>query len=125
MEDELVSSLPIHFSNSLDGLIHIHQYPLLSRPIQTPPSATSAGRHVTARIKPASRRIEVHVPTDIRPDVWNNERGQMLGHARLDDDRERNQITNADDHPNITEVRLRSEEIVQQGTHMLGVIRDG
>lgn len=128
-DDELISSIPIRFSNGLAPNVHIHQYPLLTRPLQAPPSAIASGKRITARIKPQVRRLEVHVPADTRPEVWNTERGRELGAFRIEDDRERNQELKGkmreDEEPRLSEIRLRSEQIPQRGVHMLGVVRDG
>ncbi|KAF5374783.1 hypothetical protein D9758_000141 [Tetrapyrgos nigripes] len=126
-EDQVVSSLPIHYSNRLP--LQIHQFPLLSRPLQIPPSAAASGKRISARIKPGVRRLEVHVPADTRPDVWNSERGKEYGAGQREDDREKNQERKgkerAGEEPRLTDVRLRSEEIPIQGVQMLGIVRDG
>jgi DNA-directed RNA polymerase-3 subunit RPC5 len=129
-EDLIVTRLPIYFSNGLEPNLHIHQFPLLSRPLQAPPSAVSAGKRIKARIKPAMRRMEINVPVDTRPDVWNLERGTMLGQARIDDDREKNQELaqvkqREGEEPRLSEVRMQSERVMQKGAYMLGVVRDG
>jgi DNA-directed RNA polymerase-3 subunit RPC5 len=126
--DPLISVLPIHFSNSLSPNIHIHQYPLLSRPLQAPPSAVLSGKHVRARIKPHVRRLEVHVPADTRPEIWNSERATLLGVAQSGDDRQKNQTTKLNqqgEEPRLTEVRMRSEQITQKGVYVLGIVCDG
>lgn len=129
LDDELVSSIPIRFSNALSPKIQIHQFPLLTRPLQAPPSAAASGKRITARIKPDVRRLEVHVPSDTRTEVWNGDRGRELGAARVDDDREKNQESKGKgregDEPRLNEVRMRSEQIQQKGSHMLGIVRDG
>ncbi|KAJ7783559.1 DNA-directed RNA polymerase III subunit Rpc5 [Mycena maculata] len=129
VDDELVSSIPIRFSNALSPKIQIHQFPLLTRPLQAPPSAVASGKRITARIKPDVHRLEVHVPSDTRAEVWNNDRGRDLGAARVDDDREKNQESKGKgreaDEPRLNEVRMRSEQIQQKGAHMLGIVRDG
>jgi DNA-directed RNA polymerase-3 subunit RPC5 len=128
-EDELVSVLPIHYSNTIAPNIQIHQFPLLTRPLQAPPSAVKSGKCISARIKPNVRRLEVHIPADTRPEFWNRERGKELGAARVEDDREKNQEPKDkerdDEEPTLCEVRMRSEEIPQRGVHMLGIVRDG
>ncbi|KAL0951008.1 hypothetical protein HGRIS_007750 [Hohenbuehelia grisea] len=127
-EDRLVDVLPIHFSNALSPNISIHQFPLLARPLQVPPSAATAKKNISARIKESTRRIEIHIPADTRPEVWNEERGKELGEAQLIDDREKNQgrqVQENNDPPKLEEVRLSSEQIPQCGAHMLGVVRDG
>ena len=127
--DEIIAALPIHFSNRLAPAIHVHQFPLLTRPLQVPPSAAASGKRITARIKPQARRLEIHVPADTRPEVWNPAKSKELGSARAEDDREKNQGPDDKqqeaDSPRLNDIRLRSEEIVQQGVHMLGIIRDG
>jgi DNA-directed RNA polymerase-3 subunit RPC5 len=128
-DDEVVSSIPIRFSNALSPKIQIHQFPLLTRPLQTPPSAAASGKRITARIKPNVQRLEIHVPSDTRAEVWNSDRGRELGAARVDDDREKNQESKGkareDNEPRLNEVRMRSEQIQQKGSYMLGIVRDG
>ncbi|KAG1826092.1 DNA-directed RNA polymerase III subunit Rpc5 [Suillus subaureus] len=128
--DELISVLPIHYSNSLSPNVHIHQFPLLSRPLQTPPAAAVSGKRIRARIKPITRRLEIHVPVDPRPEVWNGERSKELGAARQEDDREKNQDVGKmkqmeGEEPRLIEARMRSELIPQEGAYMLGVVRNG
>lgn len=127
--DELVSVLPIHYSDSLVPDIQIHQFPLINRPLQVPPSARLSGKRITARIRPKARRLEIHVPADTRPEVSNLEKLKEFGRARLEDDREKNQEPKIklqdDEDPRLSEVRLRSEEIPPKTVAILGIIRDG
>ncbi|EPQ60827.1 hypothetical protein GLOTRDRAFT_29922 [Gloeophyllum trabeum ATCC 11539] len=128
-EDRLVTVLPIHLSNALAPNVHIHQFPLLTRPLQAPPSARAAGKRIAARIKPKVKRLEVHVPVDTRQQVWNNERARELGVARVEDDKEKNQESQKTklkegEEPRLSEVRIQSERIPQKGAYMLGVVRD-
>ncbi|KAG7099353.1 hypothetical protein E1B28_001209 [Marasmius oreades] len=124
-EDELVSSMPVRYSNKLS--LHVHQFPLLTRPLQVPPSAAASGKRIAARIKPKVRKLEVHVPADTRPEVWNHQRGYDLGAAQLADDREKNQEQKRerDEESRLTDVRMRSEQIAQKGVYLLGIVRDG
>ncbi|KAF8642307.1 hypothetical protein AX16_009577 [Volvariella volvacea WC 439] len=126
-QDELLAVLPIHFSNKLEPNIQLYQFPLLSRPLQAPPAAAASGKHISARVKPEVRRIEIHVPADPRPEVWSVDRAKQLGAAQLEDDREKNQVpkNTIQDDPRLNEVRLKSEQVPQQGSYMLGVMRDG
>jgi hypothetical protein len=125
--DELVSVLPIHYNDSLAHQLQVHQFPLLTRPLQAPPSAVLSGKRITARYKPNARRFEVHVPVDTRPEVYNVEKSKDLGIGRLEDDREKNQERNTreDEDPRLTEVRLRSEEIPQRSAQVLGIVKGG
>ncbi|CAL1696083.1 unnamed protein product [Somion occarium] len=130
-EDRVVSVLPVYYSNTLSPNVHLHQYPLLTRPLQVPPSAAASGKKIHARVKPGVRRLEVHVPVDPRPDVWNNERSKDLGEARLADDKEKNQESSLKgkqregEEPRLSEVRMRSEQVPHNGAYVLGVVRDG
>ncbi|TEB39240.1 hypothetical protein FA13DRAFT_1725217, partial [Coprinellus micaceus] len=127
--DELITSLPIHLTNTLGSDVQLHQFPLLTRPLETPPSAVRSGKRIAARIKPTSRRLEIHVPADTRSEVWNPDKAKELGAARLDDDREKNQVPKVKvregEEPRLSEIRMRSEEIAQRNVYMLGIVRDG
>ncbi|GBE78334.1 hypothetical protein SCP_0112190 [Sparassis crispa] len=129
-DDHLVNVLPIHFSNTLAPNVHIHQFPLLTRPLQVPPSAAASGKHIRARLKPGVRRLEVHVPVDTRSEVWNTERSKELGKARVEDDKEKNQELakvkqREEEEPRLSEVRMRSEQVPQVGAYVLGIVQDG
>lgn len=128
-DDPVVAVLPIHLSTALSPNIHLHQFPLLSRPLQVPPSAAQSGKKIRARLKPKCSRIEVHVPVDTRPDVWNKDRAQELGQARATDDAEKNFASKKGKEPaadqRLSEVRMKSEQTPQRGAYMLGVVRDG
>ena len=128
MDDEVVNVLPIHYSDALVPNVHLHQFPLLSRPLQVPPSAVLSGKRIRARVKTVARKLEISVPVDTRPEVWNDEKGKDFGMALLEDDREKNQETDKGkqkEDPRLTEVRLRSEQIPQQGVYMLGIVYAG
>lgn len=128
-DDELVRVLPIHYSDRLSPNVHIHQLPLLNRPLQVPPSATASGKRIRARVKPVSRKIEIHVPVDARPEVWNQEKSKGFGTAQREDDHEKNQEDEMKqregEEPRLTDSRLRSDAIPQCGAYMLGFVRDG
>lgn len=127
MDDRLIDVLPIRFSNALSPKVVVHQFPLLIRPLQVPPSAAAAGKTISARIKPSARRTEIHVPADTRPEVWNDEKAKQLGAARVTDDLEKSKETKASEEqePRLAEARLSSEQIAHWGTPMLGMIRNG
>lgn len=128
-DDEVVGVMPIHYTNTLAPNVLVLQFPLLTRPLEIPPSAAASGKRIRARLKPNVRKLEVHVPADTRPEVWNRERAAILGAARLEDDKEKNQEPKVKqregEQPRLNEVRMSSEEIPRAGTYMLGVVRNG
>src|ERR1700749_4106987 len=85
-QDRILATVPIVLSNALENNLHLHQFPLMSRPLDPPPSAKLAGKKISARRKNNAGRMEIHVPLDLRQDIWNKERGQELGDARAQDD---------------------------------------
>lgn len=127
-DDPVIQTMPIHLSTKLDPSIHVHQYPLMSRSLQPPPSAIAAGKRITARLKPTSKRIEVHIPSDTRAGYWNTDKAHDLGAALVRDDREKNQTSESQSTstmPRLDHVRMRSEQIPIKGAYMIGVIRAG
>ncbi|CUA73926.1 hypothetical protein RSOLAG22IIIB_01447 [Rhizoctonia solani] len=138
--DTIETTLPIYLSSSLNQNLHIFQYPLLSRPLEVPPSAALTGKRIKARHKPKAGRYEVHVPNDTREEVWNVERGRELGQARADEDaeeagtgeestkskkRDYEREEREKEERRLGEVRLRSEKLESTSVYMLGVVRDG
>lgn len=130
VEDRLVSVIPVHFTNALQPNIQLHQYPLLTRPLEVPPSAAASGKRIQARRKSKVKRLEVHIPVDTRPEVWNGDRSKELGAARKEDDKEKNQELpqvkqREGEEARLSEVRLRSEQVPQTGVYVLGILREG
>lgn len=126
--DELITVLPVHFTNALSPNVQLHQFPLLNRPLQVPPSAQMSGKRITARIKPGTRRIELHVPADTRPEVWSSDKSRDFGAARIEYDAEKRQERKGlkeGEEPRLREIRLQSEQLPQRGIHMLGIMRNG
>jgi DNA-directed RNA polymerase-3 subunit RPC5 len=128
-DDEVVGVMPVHYTNTLASNVLVLQFPLLTRPLEVPPSAAASGKRIKARTKPNVRKLEVHVPADTRPEVWNKDRATVLGAARSEDDKEKNQESKAKqregEQPRLSEVRMSSDEIPRAGTYMLGVVRNG
>ena len=128
-DDRIVNVLPVHLSNNLAPNLHLYQFPLLNRSLEVPPSAATSGKRIRARLKPTARRLEVHVPVDHRPEVWNTEKSKELGAGRLEDDKEKTQVGGGKlkegEEPRLSEVRYRSEEVPHVGAYLLGVVRNG
>lgn len=125
MEDTIEAVLPVYYSNTLDPNIHLYQFPLLERPLHVPPAAAASGKIITARHKPSTSRIEIHVPLDTRQEVWNPERGRDLGQARHDGDKASappEKTTREEPEPRLTEIRLRNEVGPSKGDYMLGIL---
>ncbi|KDQ08456.1 hypothetical protein BOTBODRAFT_165884 [Botryobasidium botryosum FD-172 SS1] len=131
--DEVVASIPIYFANTLAPNLHLHQYPLLTRSLAVPPSAELSGKRIRARYKPKCGKIEVHVPLDTRPDVFNAEKGREMGEGRAEEDRleagesakGKAKDDDEDRQYRLNEVRMASEKVPMQGVYMVGVMRDG
>lgn len=129
-EDPVVAILPVHFTTSLAPNLHLHQFPLLNRPLQVPPSAVESGKKIRARYKPRAVRLEVRVPVDVRKEVWNPDKGLEFGRARAEEESEQKmadmkKIKEVETEHRLNDVTLRSENIVQKGDYMLGIVRDG
>ena len=133
----IVQTIPIRISNNLEPEIEVHQYPVLSRPLQVPPSAAESGKRIRARSKPQAGLYEVHIPADTRADVWNAERAKELGAARAEEDTEERQAIATAAGPSkgklqeeapvrrLGEVRMRSEPMPDRAVYMLATVRDG
>lgn len=130
-EDELVATLPIHYSENLHPNLHLHQFQLVNRPLVAPPAALQAGKYIKARYKPKTRRYEIHVPNDVRAEVWNPTRGQDFGKGRYNEDKEEAVMHDVkfqerdDNEKRVNETRLQSEKVPQIGEYVLGVVRNG
>ncbi|KAF8587264.1 hypothetical protein K439DRAFT_1645868 [Ramaria rubella] len=131
-DDPVVAVLPVHYSNSLVPNLQLHQFPLLFRPLQVPPSAAESGKRIRARHKPHAGRIEIHVPVDTRKEVWNPDKGAEYGAARTEeeqqggppDKKEKNRLKDGEE-PRLNEIRMSSEKVPARGAYMLGIVRDG
>lgn len=132
---KLVQTIPIRISNAVEPGVEVHQFPLLTRPLQVPPSAQISGKRIRARSKPQAGRYEVHVPADTRQDVWNHDRALDLGAARTEEDAEEGYGASApikakqkEEPPparKLADVRMRSEVMPERAVYMLGIVRDG
>lgn len=123
----LLATIPILLSDSLGDDLQLHQFPLLSRPLEVPPSARLAGKKITSRRKNDAGRMEIRLPLDLRQDIWNKERGLELGDARAQDD---NPAIPAQQQPGeenrLTHLRLRSELVPDRAasSYMIGVLHE-
>jgi DNA-directed RNA polymerase-3 subunit RPC5 len=120
IDDPVVSVIPIQLSSALDPHLQLLQYPLLSRPLTVPPSADNASKNITARCKPKSDRMEIHVPFDTRQEVWNQRRGLEYGDARREEDGKK---PSSREESRLEELRLRSERVPHRGVYMVGALR--
>lgn len=128
-DDPLVSVIPVHFTTTLAANVHLHQFPLLTRPLQVPPAVAQSGKKIRARTKRKAGRLELHIPIDTRVEVWNKERSRDLGQARAEDDQEKSgaQSTKGkqeNEEARLSELRLRSEQVPSRCAYVLGIVRD-
>lgn len=85
-DDEIAYTMPIYLSHHLSPSLQLFQYPLHDRPVAPSPYAQSQGKVITARVKEAVERVEVVVPVDTRPEVWDEEKAQEMGFQHNPDD---------------------------------------
>ncbi len=127
-----VAILPIYYSNELEPHLHLHQFPLQGRSsgasIRRPQLENRSRR--AARFN--SRRTEIHVPLDVRADVWNAERGVELGEARAEADNARPEGEShaggggpsSTPSSRLSELHLRSEQLPVNASYAIGILKD-
>lgn len=80
---ELLASLPVYMSNSLpsSSTLQVFQYPTYPKghPLPFPQSARERGLQAAMRTRPRAKRVEVELPLDLRPPVYNADRGEEFG----------------------------------------------
>jgi DNA-directed RNA polymerase III subunit RPC5 len=80
---ELLASLPVYMSNSLpsSSTLQVFQYPTYpkGRPLPFPQSARERGLQAAMRTRPNAKRVEIELPLDLRPGVYNTDRGEEFG----------------------------------------------
>jgi DNA-directed RNA polymerase-3 subunit RPC5 len=140
-EDAVVARIPIRYTDVLGSNVQLHQFPLLNKQLQVPPSAELAGKKISARRKPDCGRMLIQLPLDVRPDVWNQEKGYELGKARAEGDQQTAAdigaepsiaageipVTNVNGHQQqrLNFARLKSEQVAHRGSYTLGALKDG
>ena len=95
-EDELVASLPVFLNGAPGGgapaseqdavrtpRLELFQYPLYQRDhaLPVPASAAQRGQAVASRWRPQANRVEMELPLDVRPTVYNAEKGTEYAEA--------------------------------------------
>lgn len=145
LSPDLIASLPVYLSTSLDPAtaLHVFQYPIFSKdtPLPVPAQARQAGLNETIRWRPKANRVEIELPIDDRPSVYDSEKGRRLGKgAKVEKEigngklkkesgsgrsgREEEGIKNQQP-PKLRKTRLESNEVPHTTGYMIGVIRDG
>jgi hypothetical protein len=146
----ILASLPVYFSTSLpsSSSLQIFQYPTYprGRPLPIPESARSRGLREAIRYRPNAKRVEVEVPLDLRPAVYDLERGEDMAKGAnvagsiglgpneaiksaqsikvkrehgVEDSNSQNRGSKR-----LEKSRLESTHIPNQTNYMIGVIRD-
>ncbi|CEH14055.1 RNA Polymerase C (III) 37 kDa subunit [Ceraceosorus bombacis] len=149
-DPSLLASLPVYLSSSLppSSRLSLFQYPTYPRgqPLPIPDSARSRGLSEAARWRPKANRVEVELPLDLRPVVYNMDKGQNMamgaehggtfgkdssaGSSAMGDDQRRVKVKREkEDLPakikRLERTRLESSLVPNQTKYMVGVIRDG
>lgn len=156
MESQLLASLPVYFSNSLPSTsrLQVFQYPTYprSRPLPMPESARSRGLNPAMRYRVRSKRVEVELPLDLRPTVYDLEKGEehargaaasgpigpgprtsasSASRAKPEVKREHGTYESSagsggsNSRRRLEKTRLESTQVPHQTNYMVGVIRDG
>lgn len=152
LDGDRIASLPVYLSDSLPATstLHVMQYPTYprGRPLPVPDSARSRGMSERLRFKPGSNHVEVELPLDMRPAVYNLDRGiDMAKGANPDEDaedeaagssssrrpkvkREPGLSSLAHHHTpavdkRLERTRLKSSLVPNQTNYLVGVVRDG
>ncbi|PWN40362.1 hypothetical protein IE81DRAFT_331697 [Ceraceosorus guamensis] len=148
-DPSLLASLPVYLSSSLpaSSRLSLFQYPTYPRgqPLPIPDSARSRGLSEAARWRPKANRVEVELPLDLRPVVYNMDKGQNMamgaehggtfgkdssaGSSAMGDDQRRVKVKREKEEPakikRLERTRLESSLVPNQTKYMVGVIRDG
>ncbi|KAJ9107882.1 hypothetical protein QFC19_002625 [Naganishia cerealis] len=122
-DDEIAYTLPVYMNQSLAPALNLFQYPLHHRPPQVSEWAKSQGQDVTARMKEVADRLELEIPIDMRPQVWDEERAETLGFSRDDPKKKGKARAGEDSWGNKT--RLRTESVPEVTGYWAGVVHDG
>lgn len=146
--DQLLASLPVYYNTSLPSTssLQIFQYPTYprSKPLPLPDSARSRGLHPALRYRPKAKRVEMELPLDLRPTVYDLDKGEEYARGaaaggtigsgpksatqKVKKEVKREYGT-YDAHSNgkrrLEKTRLESSQVPHQTRYMIGVIRDG
>lgn len=146
LSPDLIASLPVYLSTSLPSTssIHVFQYPIFNKenPLPVPSQARSAGLNETIRWRPKANRIEIELPIDDRPSVYDSEKGRKFGKGakiekeigneikvkkEKEKERGRNGMMEEEkkESNKLRKTRLESNEIPHTTGYMIGIIRDG
>jgi hypothetical protein len=145
----LLASLPVYFSTSMPSTssLQIFQYPTYprDRPLPIPESARSRALKEGIRYRPKAKRVEVELPLDLRPDVYDVDLGEemaagasaggMIGQTASAKPKkevvkkeygmeERYQSSSSSTKKKLEKSRLESSLIPHQTNYMVGIIRD-
>lgn len=149
-DHNLLASLPVYLSTSLPttSSLQIFQYPNYNRnmPLPIPESARSRGLREAMRYRPKAKRVEMELPLDLRPTVYNLERGEEMAKGanvsgsigqgtkpppstggikvKKEYEMEDTKSTKGTGPKRLEKTRLESTLVPHQTKYMVGVIRD-
>jgi DNA-directed RNA polymerase-3 subunit RPC5 len=141
-DDEVVATLPIYLSPTLNPHLHLFQFPLHTRSLVAPTYATERGKGITARLKEKAGKVEVEVPVDAGSDVWRDEiardygmtqevsdagvvGGYGFGGRGEEEGATKRKKKSKDDKRWGDRIRLRSEQVPSTTGYYAGVVHDG
>lgn len=149
-EEEGVTSIPVYLSRSSSygskQTLCLFQYPNYpaGAGVPMPPSAAERNLSLAARWRPRANWVEVDVPLDTRPRVYNTEAGQAMGaniappaaaskksrvkSEHLSDDEDSFFMGASSGRPRgskLDKIRLQSSQVPNATRYFVGVMHDG
>lgn len=143
-EDELVASLPVFLNGAPGGAsaseqdavrtprLELFQYPLYQRDhaLPVPASAAQRGQAVASRWRPQANRVEMELPLDVRPTVYNAEKGTEYAEAterlgKIPVPGQVKQERPMTDTPRFDCMRLESAAVPNAAEYMICTVKNG
>lgn len=104
--DFIVRRMPVRISHQLCKSLHLAQYPVHTRSLPE--------KGVTARYKPGVKKLELSIPLNTNPAVYNVDRGKELALGAAEEDAKEKAAIEA-----LTDQKDVKKEKRKRGTHTL------
>lgn len=134
----MVATLPVLLNGapadvqSQTKRFELFQYPLYQRdhPLPVPASAAQRDQHVASRWRPRANRVEMELPLDVRPSIYNAEKGSEFAEGcrrmgKIPVPGQVKQERPSNDTPRFDRMRLESSAVPNAAEYMVGTIKDG